>query len=162
WFPHLPEQSQYNRRLRGLVELISIVQQQLARWLDLGGVRLADGTQLAVASYPGCGQRSHFAGFARYGYSKSHHRFLWGVRLLLTCDRERLRQPQRPDAARTTPRENTSRSLRPHRTTHPRAHHRRPTQHPRRPTRTSPRRLRRPLNHIKPLVAAGLRRRATP
>ena len=37
WFPHLPDQSQYNRRLRGLVELISIVQQQLARWLDAGG-----------------------------------------------------------------------------------------------------------------------------
>src|SRR4051794_14226985 len=86
WFPHLPDQSQYNRRLRGLVELISIVQQQLARWLDLGGVRLADGTQLAVASYPGCAQRSHFAGFARYGYSKSHHRFLWGVRLVLITD----------------------------------------------------------------------------
>ena len=34
WFPHLPDQSQYNRRLRALVELISIVQQQLARWLD--------------------------------------------------------------------------------------------------------------------------------
>ena len=33
WFPHLPEQSQYNRRLRGLVELISLVQQGLARWL---------------------------------------------------------------------------------------------------------------------------------
>jgi hypothetical protein len=49
WFPHLPEQSQYNRRLRGLVGLISIVQQQIARWIDLGGVRLADGTQLAVA-----------------------------------------------------------------------------------------------------------------
>ena len=74
WFPHLPDQSQYNRRLRALVELISIVQQQLARWLDTGGVRLADGTQLAVASYPGCQQRSDFAGFARYGYSKSHHR----------------------------------------------------------------------------------------
>src|SRR2546423_2420050 len=44
WFPHLPDQSQYNRRLRALVELISIVQQQLARWLDRGGVRLADGT----------------------------------------------------------------------------------------------------------------------
>ena len=86
WFPHLPDQSQYNRRLRGLVELISIVQQQLARWLDVGGVRLADGTQLAVASYPGCQQRSHFAGFARYGYSKSHHRFLWGVRLVLITD----------------------------------------------------------------------------
>jgi hypothetical protein len=87
WFPHLPDQSQYNRRLRTLVELISIVQQQLARWLDRGDVRLADGTQLAVASYPGCQQRSGFAGFARYGYSKSHHRFLWGVRLVMLTDR---------------------------------------------------------------------------
>jgi len=86
WFPRLPEQSQYNRRLRALVELISIVQQQLARWLDAGGVRLADGSQLAVASYPGCQQRSHFAGFARYGYSKSQHRFVWGVRLVLLTD----------------------------------------------------------------------------
>jgi DDE family transposase len=86
WFPHLPDQSQYNRRLRTLVELISSVQQQLARWLDRGDVRLADGTQLAVASYPGCQQRSHFAGFARYGYSKSHHRFLWGVRLVMITD----------------------------------------------------------------------------
>ena len=41
WFPHLPDQSQYNRRLRALVELISTVQQRLARWLDTGGVRLA-------------------------------------------------------------------------------------------------------------------------
>jgi hypothetical protein len=65
WFPHLPDQSQYNRRLRSLVELISIVQQRLARWLDTGDVRLADGTQLAVAGYPGCQQKSHFAGFAR-------------------------------------------------------------------------------------------------
>jgi Transposase DDE domain len=86
WFPHLPDQSQYNRRLRALVELISLVQQQLAGWLDVGGVRLADGTQLAVASYPGCQQRSEFAGFARYGYSKSHHRFVWGVRLVLLTD----------------------------------------------------------------------------
>ena len=86
WFPHLPEQSQYNRRLRGLVELISIVQQQLARWLDTGGARLADGTQLAVAAYPGCQQRSAFAGFARYGFCKSHHRFVWGVRLVLLTD----------------------------------------------------------------------------
>jgi hypothetical protein len=86
WFPHLPDQSQYNRRLRALVELISLVQQRLARWLDAGGVRLADGTQLAVASYPGCQQRSEFAGFARYGYSKSQHRFVWGVRLVLLTD----------------------------------------------------------------------------
>jgi hypothetical protein len=90
WFPHLPDQSQYNRRLRGLVELISIVQQQLARWLDGGGVRLADGTQLAVANYPGCQQKSDFAGFARYGYAKSQHRFVWGVRLVLLTDQRGL------------------------------------------------------------------------
>ncbi len=90
WFPHLPDQSQYNRRLRGLVELISIVQQRLARWLDTGGVRLADGTQLPVASYPGCQRRSHFAGQARYGYAKSQHRFVFGVRLVLLTDRRGL------------------------------------------------------------------------
>jgi len=86
WFPHLPEQSQYNRRLRSLVELISIVQQRLARFVDAGGVRLADGTQLAVANYPGCQQRSDFAGFARYGFARSQHRFIWGVRLVLLTD----------------------------------------------------------------------------
>jgi hypothetical protein len=86
WFPHLPEQSQYNRRLRGLVELISIVQQRLARLLDAGGARIADGSQLAVANYAGCAQRSHFAGLARYGYARSQHRFLWGVRLVLLTD----------------------------------------------------------------------------
>jgi IS5 family transposase len=90
WFPHLPDQSQYNRRLRALVELISIVQQQLAGLLDVGGVRLADGSQLPVAGYPGCQQRSEFAGFARYGFSKSQHRFVWGVRLVLLTDRRGL------------------------------------------------------------------------
>jgi len=86
WFPHLPEQSQYNRRLRSLVELISAVQLRLAHLLDAGDVRLCDGTLLACANYPGCASRSDFAGFARYGYQKSQHRFLWGVRLVLLTD----------------------------------------------------------------------------
>ena len=86
WFPHLPDQSQYNRRLRSLVELISIVQQRLARWLDSGGARLSDGSLLAVAGYPGCAERSQFAGFARYGFSKSQHRYVYGVRLVLLTD----------------------------------------------------------------------------
>jgi len=86
WFPHLPDQSQYNRRLRSLVGLTSIVQERLARLIDLGRVRLADGTALAVAGYPGCEQRSRFRGFARYGYAKSQHRYLWGVRLVLLTD----------------------------------------------------------------------------
>jgi hypothetical protein len=90
WFPHLPDQSQYNRRLRGLVDLISIVQQRLARWLDTGGVRLSDGTLIGVASYPGCQRRSEFAGFARFGFAKSQHRFVYGVRLVLLTDRRGL------------------------------------------------------------------------
>lgn len=90
WFPRLPDQSQYNRRLRALVELIALVQQRLARWLDAGGVRLSDGTLIGVANYPGCAERSGFAGFARYGYAKSQHRFVWGVRLVLLTDRRGL------------------------------------------------------------------------
>jgi IS5 family transposase len=86
WFPRLPDQSQYNRRLRGLVGLISIVQQLLARWLDAGGARLSDGTLVGVANYPGCAQRSQFAGFARFGFAKSQHRFVYGLRLVLLTD----------------------------------------------------------------------------
>jgi hypothetical protein len=71
WFPHVPSRSQYNRRLRALVELIASVQLRLARWLDAGGVRVADGTLIGVANYPGCAVRSEFAGCARYGYQKS-------------------------------------------------------------------------------------------
>src|SRR3954465_3053246 len=85
WFPHLPDQSQYNRRLRGLVGLISIVQQRLARGLDSGGPRLSAGTLVGVANSPGCQRRSEFAGFARFGFAKSQHRFVYGVRVgLLT------------------------------------------------------------------------------
>src|SRR2546426_7353379 len=53
WFPRLPSQSQYNRRLRSLVELISAVQQRLAYWLDTGGLRPADGTLIPGCHYPG-------------------------------------------------------------------------------------------------------------
>ena len=86
WFPRLPDQSQYNRRLRTLVELIALVQQRVAEWLDAGGVRLSDGTLIGVANYPGCAARSGFAGLAAYGYAKSQHRFVWGVRLVLLSD----------------------------------------------------------------------------
>jgi Transposase DDE domain len=90
WFPHLPDQSQYNRRLRALVELLAAVQQRLARWLDAGGARLADGTLVEVANYPGCAARSGFAGSARFGYAKSQHRYVYGLRLVLVADRRGL------------------------------------------------------------------------
>jgi hypothetical protein len=90
WFPHLPSQSQYNRRLRSLTGLLTVVQQRLARLLDAGGARLADGTLIGVANYAGCAQRSEFAGSAAYGYCASKSEWVWGVRLVLRADRRGL------------------------------------------------------------------------
>ena len=90
WFPRLPSQSQYNRRLRGLTGLLTIVQQRLAKLLDVGGARLADGTLIGVANYAGCAQRSEFAGIAAYGYCAAKSEYIWGVRLVLRADRRGL------------------------------------------------------------------------
>src|SRR3954467_837591 len=90
WFPYLPSQSQYNRRLRSLTGLLSVVQQRLGALLDAGGVRIADGTLIGVANYAGCAQRSEFAGTAAYGYCASKSEWVWGVRLVLRADRRGL------------------------------------------------------------------------
>jgi hypothetical protein len=84
WFAHLPEQSQYNRRLRRLTPWIAAVQLLLAE----RRVRLADGTLIACANYAGCVSRCHFAGQAAYGYCPSKSQFIWGMRLVLICDRK--------------------------------------------------------------------------
>jgi hypothetical protein len=88
WFPHLPEQSQYNRRLRRLTPWIAAVQLQLAELLAEGRLRIADGTLLSCANYAGCGSKSHFAGHAAYGYCPSKSQFIWGMRFVLLCDRK--------------------------------------------------------------------------
>jgi len=90
WFRSVPSQSQYNRRLRGLTGLLTVVQQRLARLLDVGGVRLADGTLIGVANYAGCARRSEFAGSAAYGYCAAKSEWVWGVRLVLRTDRRGL------------------------------------------------------------------------
>src|SRR2546430_12410736 len=73
WFPHLPEQSQYNRRLRQLVGLISVVQQRLARWLDSGGGCLGGGALIGVPHHPPFAHRRQFARFARHSFPKLAH-----------------------------------------------------------------------------------------
>ena len=85
-----PSQSQYNRRLRGLIGLLTVVQQRLATLLDVGGARLADGTLIGVANYAGCAATSEFAGTAAYGYCPSKSEWVWGVRLVLRADRRGL------------------------------------------------------------------------
>jgi len=150
WFPHLPSQSQYNRRLRGLTGLLTVVQQRLARLLDAGGARVADGTLIGVANYAGCASRSEFAGPSadrRQPCPRAR------PRLQTAGDRERLLEPERADAARPPPRQNTTRPRTADRPTPARAHPRHPPQHTQRPPSTRTRRLRRPLTRIKPLEA---------
>lgn len=88
WFPHLPDQTQYNRRLRRLTPWLAVAQLQLAELLAEGRVRLADGTLIACANYPGCASKSSFAGEAAYGFCPSKSQFTWGMRLVLLCDRK--------------------------------------------------------------------------
>lgn len=86
FFPELPGQSQYNRRLRRLTPWITAVQMMLAELIADGQVRLVDGTLIACANYPGCRSLSEFAGHASYGYCPSKSLFVWGMRLVLISD----------------------------------------------------------------------------
>lgn len=87
-FPDLPDQPQYNRRLRRLTSHITTVQLMLAELVAEGRVRLADGTLIACANYPGCASKSEFAGHASFGYCPSKSQFIWGMRLVLLADRK--------------------------------------------------------------------------
>ena len=86
WFPRLPCQPQYNRRLRRLAPAIAAVQLRVAELVASSDLRIADGTLIGVANYPGCASRSEFAGSAAYGYCPSKSQFVWGVRLVLVTD----------------------------------------------------------------------------
>lgn len=86
WFGPLPHQSRYNRRLRRLTPQITTVQMMVAELVAEGRVRLADGTLISCANYPGCASKSGFAPDAAYGYSPSKSQFVWGMRLVLLCD----------------------------------------------------------------------------
>jgi Transposase DDE domain len=86
WFPVLPDQSQYKRRLRRLAPAMSQVQLMIAELIAQNPVRLVDGTLIGCANYPGCQHRSEFAGYASFGYCPSKSQFVWGMRLVLVSD----------------------------------------------------------------------------
>lgn len=88
YFPQLPDQSQFNRRLRRLTPQITAVQLMVAELIAEGQIRLVDGTLIACANYPGCASHSHFAGHASYSYCPSKSEFIWGLRLVLISDRK--------------------------------------------------------------------------
>ncbi len=91
WFPHLPSQSQYNRRLRGLTGLLTVVQQRLAQAARCrrrpARRRDADrGRQLRRLCRSGASSPAR----AAYGYCASKSEWVWGVRLVLRADRRGL------------------------------------------------------------------------
>ena len=87
FFPDLPDQPQFNRRLRRLTPQITAVQLSVAELVARGRVRLVDGTLLGCANYAGCAAKSNFAGHAAYGWCAAKSQWYWGMRLLLVSDR---------------------------------------------------------------------------
>lgn len=85
-FAHLPDQTQYNRRLRRLTPWLTTVQLMVAQLVAEGRVRLVDGTLISCANYPGCASHSEFAPAAGYGYCPSKSLYVWGLRLVVVAD----------------------------------------------------------------------------
>jgi len=86
-FRYLPQQPGYNKRLRGLAATIAKVITHLAvsspSFCD--GLRLLDSTPVPCGQSRETARRSELAGYAAYGWCKSHSRYFWGFRLYLLC-----------------------------------------------------------------------------
>jgi len=86
-FPYLPQQPGYNKRLRALAPAIAwaigrLAHQSASFW---DGLRLLDSTPVPCGSSRETARRSELAGFAGYGWCRSHSRYFWGFRLYLLC-----------------------------------------------------------------------------
>jgi hypothetical protein len=86
-FPYLPQQSGYNKRLRGasgqLSAMIRLLAEDCDCWAD--GTWVMDSTPIECGRSRQTAQRSDLAGWAGYGYCASHSRYFWGLRLHLVC-----------------------------------------------------------------------------
>lgn len=95
-FPYLPQQSGYNKRLRAAGPLISAAIRRLAVVTPTAVpvLRLVDSTPVPCGTSRETAQRSDLAGEdaesggAGYGYSASHSRYFWGMRLYLVTTAE--------------------------------------------------------------------------
>ncbi|MFF5967868.1 IS982 family transposase [Streptomyces collinus] len=86
-FPYLPQRPAYNKRLRAALPLVKRAIRSLAAdtdlWLD--DVWIVDSTPVECARSRETVRRSDLAGWAGYGYCRSHSRFYWGLKLHLVC-----------------------------------------------------------------------------
>lgn len=86
-FPHLPQQSGYNKRLRKLAPTMAWLISALGEQTNIAtdDVWVVDSTPVECGRSRETVQRSDLAGWAEYGYCASHSRFFWGLRLHLVC-----------------------------------------------------------------------------
>ena len=86
-FPYLPKQPGYNKRLRNLAPTIARVISYLAASSPsfCDGLRLLDSTPVPCGQSRETARRSELAGYAAYGWCKSHSRYFWGFRPYLLC-----------------------------------------------------------------------------
>jgi hypothetical protein len=87
-FPYVCGQAAYNRRLRRAAPLVTQILHALAvacpSWCDQW--RLLDATPVPCGASRETMRRSDLAGWAGYGYDRSHSRWYWGLKLyLLAC-----------------------------------------------------------------------------
>ena len=84
-FPYLPNQSGYGKRLRTAGPLIATAIRKLAEVTptDVPILRLIDSTPVPCGASRETAKRSDLVGDAGYGYSASHSRYFWGMRLYL-------------------------------------------------------------------------------
>lgn len=89
-FPYLPTASGYGKRVRASGPLIATVLQALAQVTPSGVpiLRLIDSTPVPCGTSRETVTRSDLAGHAGYGFSASHSRYFWGMRLYLLATAE--------------------------------------------------------------------------
>jgi len=86
-FPYMPKQPGYNKRVRALAPQIVRLLNMLVFESPSFGDRLwlLDGTPIPCGQSRETARRSELAGYAAYGWSRSHSRNYWGFRLVLVC-----------------------------------------------------------------------------
>ncbi len=86
-FPHVPQQSGYNKRLRKLAGTMAWLVTRLGQLTSIAtdDVVVVDSTPVECARSRETVKRSDLAGWAEYGYCASHSRYFWGFRLYLLC-----------------------------------------------------------------------------
>jgi hypothetical protein len=87
-FPYVCGQAAYNRRLRRAAPLVATISHALAvacpSWCDQW--RLLDATPVPCGQSRQTRKCSELAGYAGYGWDRSHSRWYWGLKLyLLAC-----------------------------------------------------------------------------